>query len=328
MRISVLAACAVAVASMAGCSAGRTPALPAATPSPSTSAAPTSSASPLPGCNDDNQTRVESYAPAGSLPAPTDLPANSTMAVIRKRGRLIAAVSADNLLFGFRDPVRNQLEGFDIDMIRAVARAIFGDVGDIDAKIEYRVVNFAQRIPALQSKQVDIVADIMTINCRRWSQLAFSSVYYQASQQVLVPKGSGLNIDKLAGKQVCSAKGSTGSQNLKKYPKIKAVLVENISDCMVLFQQGSVAGVISDNTVVAGFASQDRYAEVSPRILTNEPYGMGFNKKDIDFTRFVNALLAQMRADGSWVKIYDTWLRPTLGPISGPPPAVYGRLPA
>ena len=49
------------------------------------------------------------------------------MDAIRQRGHLVAGVSADTLLFGFRNPLSGQLEGFDVDMVRQVAQAIFGD---------------------------------------------------------------------------------------------------------------------------------------------------------------------------------------------------------
>jgi polar amino acid transport system substrate-binding protein len=256
---------------------------------------------------------------------PSDDPAGSTVAAIKRKGKITVGVSADNLLFGFRNPITGQLEGFDIDMVNAVAHAIFGP-GDLTGKIEYRVENFAQRIPDLQQGRVDLVADIMTINCTRWSQIAFSSEYFHAGQQVLVRKNSPYKqIADLNGKEVCTATGSTGEQNLKRlYPKIIRTVVPNISDCMVLFQQGTVEGVVSDNTVVAGFASQDPYARIADpqNTFTQEPYGLGIPAKNVDFVQFVNALLQKMRTDGTWAKLYEKWL-PTSAPA--PPTAVYGR---
>ena len=91
-------------------------------------------------------------------------------------------MSADTLLFGYRNPLTGNLEGFDIDLVRQVAQAIFGDPN----RVEYKVLTYAQRIPALQDGSVDIVADVMTINCERWQQIAFSSQYFDAGQKVLV----------------------------------------------------------------------------------------------------------------------------------------------
>jgi polar amino acid transport system substrate-binding protein len=315
---------------IAGCSAGSTPPLPAV-PAPSTTPAPSpSSVSKLPGCDDRDVTgsRVASYAPDGALPAPGDFPATSRMAEIRKRGKLRVGVSADNLLFGFRNPIKKTLEGFDIDMVKAVAAAIFGPE-HADSHIQYVVENFAQRIPDLQSPnpKVDMVADIMTINCTRWNQIAFSAEYFHAGQQVLVRRDSKYNsLADLNQKKatVCSGKGSTGSETLQKpeYKQIKPRLVDDISDCMVLFQQGAVNAVISDNTVVQGFATQDPYAVLLKGFLSQEPYGLGFNKGDVDFVRFVNALLQKMRADGDWQRIHDRWLP---NDDTKQPPAVYGR---
>jgi polar amino acid transport system substrate-binding protein len=61
------------------------------------------------------------------------------------------------------------------------------------------------------------------------------------------------------------------------------------------------------------------------KAFTAEPYGLGFNEDDVDFVRFVNASLAQMRGNGEWTRIYNRWLRDALGPAPEPPRAVYGR---
>ena len=53
----------------------------------------------------------------------------------------------------------------------------------------------------------------------------------------------------------------------------------------------------------------------------------GVNAKNVDLVRFVNQVLAGMRADGEWTAIYDRWLRDALGPAPAPPKAVYGRTP-
>ena len=70
---------------------------------------------------------LQSYAPPATMPTPGQMPAGSYMRTIQKRGHLIAGVSADSLLLGARNPVTNEIEGFDIDMLHAVSQAIFGD---------------------------------------------------------------------------------------------------------------------------------------------------------------------------------------------------------
>ncbi len=55
------------------------------------------------------------------------MPPGSTMAAIAERGRLIVGVDQNTYLFGSRNPATGQLEGFDIDVAREIARGIFGD---------------------------------------------------------------------------------------------------------------------------------------------------------------------------------------------------------
>jgi polar amino acid transport system substrate-binding protein len=267
---------------------------------------------------------LASYEPSSPLPSPDALPAGSTMAKIKKRGRLVAGVSADTYLLGSRNPFTGEIEGFDIDMVKAVAKAIFGN----EDLYQLKVITAAQRIPALEKGDVDIVARNMTINCDRWKQIAFSGEYYRSGQKILVRKGSKINsITELAGRKVCAPIGTSSMDNLiKKVPKAIPVGADTHTGCLVLFQEGQVAAITGDDTVLAGLAAQDPYAVVpNQQAFTAEPYGLGFNKKDVDFVRFVNARLDQMRTDGEWKTLYNRWLRDSLGPAPDPPIPVYGR---
>jgi len=253
------------------------------------------------------------------------MPAGSYMATIQKRGRLIAGVSSDTLLLGARNPLNGQIEGFDIEMLKAVSKAIFGDPN----KIEFRVITTAQRIPVLTDGSVDIVARAMTINCTRWQQIDFSTEYYLAGQKVLVAKGSTVKaMEDLKGKKVCAPVGSTSMDKLKTFPGLVPVGSDTHTGCLVLFQQGKVDAITGDDTVLAGLAAQDPYAVVvKAPAFTQEPYGLGISKKNTDFVKFVNGVLQQMRTDGQWTAAYDTWLKGALGPAPAPPAAVYGRQP-
>lgn len=267
---------------------------------------------------------VASYAPAGPLPGPDALPANSKMAEIKKRGRLIAGVSADSLHLGARNPLTGTIEGFDIDMIKAVSTAIFGTPD----KIEYRVISSPQRLPVLKNESVDIVARNMTINCARWQEIAFSTEYYRSGQKVLVARGStAQTLADLAGKKVCAPAGSTSMENLiKQGPDAIPVSADTDTGCLVLFQQAKVEAITGDDTVLAAAAAQDPYAVVTKaEKISEEPYGLGMSLKHPEFVQFVNGVLEKMRTDGRWKAAYDRWLAADLGPAPAPPKAVYGR---
>ena len=56
---------------------------------------------------------------------------------------------------------------------------------------------------------------------------------------------------------------------------------DNHTGCLVLFQQGEVAAITGDDTVLAGLAAQDPYAVVpDQRAFTAEPYGLGITGEE------------------------------------------------
>ncbi len=182
---------------------------------------------------------------------------------------------------------------------------------------------------------MDIVARNMTITCDRWDKIAFSSEYYRSGQKVLVRKGEAAQsggpiggMEDLAGKKVCAPDRSTSMTKLRTFKDVEAVGADTHTGCLVLFQKGAVDAITGDDTVLAGLADQDPYAEVvQAPAFTAEPYGLGVNQKNVDFVRFVNGVLEQMRADGRWTKSYNTWFADSLGKAPAPPQPVYGRAP-
>lgn len=316
-RRAVAASITVAVGALAVACSSTPP--PIVAPTTTTTTAAASPPATQPDCGNP----VASYAPEGSLPSPGRMPAGTFMEEIQQRGRLIVGASADTYRMGSRNPFTGEIEGFDIDQLRRVSEAIFGDPD----KIEFKIVTYAQRIPALLAGDVDIVAHSMTINCSRWGQIDFSSEYYTAGQKVLVRQDStATGIDDLAGQRVCTQNGTTSIERLKEFPDIEVVAVDDVSDCVVKFQLGEADAISGDDTVLAGFVAQDPYAKVVGDSFSSEPYGMGINKDHPEFVRFVNAVLEQSRIDGSWEQSYVDWLS-TDGQATSPPDAVYGRTP-
>lgn len=256
----------------------------------------------------------------GPLPAPGNMPPGSTMAAIAERGRLIVGVDQNTYLFGYRNPATGQLEGFDIDLARELARRIFGDPDRIDL----RVVDAGQRVSALQSGLVDLVVRTYSITCERKDDVAFSTVYFLANQRILAPKGSGIDsVAALGDKRVCAVSGTTSLSTLFALdPRPTLVGAKTWTDCLLMLQQDQVDAISTDDVVLAGLAAQDPTVEVVGASLGVEPYGVGIKKGNDDLIRFVNGALEQLRVDGTWQRLYDTWLR-GLGPSPGPPAPRY-----
>jgi polar amino acid transport system substrate-binding protein len=254
------------------------------------------------------------------VPRAGDLPDGSYVQQIYNRGRVIAGIAQDTLMFGYLNPLDNQLEGFDIDLVRQLSQAIFGD----DLHVEYRVITPAQSVQVLRDGSVDVVVRTLPMTCSRWQQIAFSSEYFEAGQRVLVPKASpAQGIGDLGKKRVCAAAGTTALENIAAASsKPVPVGLTDQTDCLVQLELGKVDAISTDDVILTGLAAQDPNVKVvGPRFATL-PYGIGMSQAHLDFVRYVNALLEQLRANGTWTTLYNRWLAAQLGP-SSPPPAKY-----
>jgi polar amino acid transport system substrate-binding protein len=320
--------------SLAACGGGgyaQTPLSPTPTATATASAVPTTAApttatskcSPAPAAFNP----VQTYDPLAALPSSGAL--TGRLAEIRDRGYLVAGVSADTLLMGARNPLTGQIEGFDIDLVHEIAKAILGDA----SKVQLVVITAGQRQSFLVERKVDVVVRNMTMNCVRWLDwpIAFSAEYYHAGQKVLVRKGStAASLDELAEARakVCAPTGTTSLTKLQEFVAegVIPVTADTHTGCLLLFQQAKVDAITGDDTVLAGLASQDPYAVVpTQKAITDEPYGVGFNAGDRVFVQYVNRLLETMKADGRWKASYDRWLASSLGEAPAPPVAAYGR---
>ncbi|MFI5616691.1 glutamate ABC transporter substrate-binding protein [Streptomyces sp. NPDC051567] len=244
---------------------------------------------------------------------------------IRRAGKLIAGVDQNSFRWGYRNPVDGRLDGFDIDLVKAIAKDLLGD----ENAVIYRAIPTNQRIPALQEGRVDIVVRTMTVNCERLEDVAFSTAYFEAGQQVLAPKGSSITgyDASLKGRRICTAAGSTAQTALasEAYGAVR-VSVPNQLDCLVRLQLGEVDGIITDNALAAGQAAQDPSVRLVGSPFTKEFYGVAMHQDADDLVRRVNKVLENYRAGGEnspWMKAYVEHLKSVLPGVSGPPAPKY-----
>ncbi|BBX67484.1 glutamate ABC transporter substrate-binding protein [Mycolicibacterium psychrotolerans] len=261
---------------------------------------------------------VESCDATASL-RPSSEP-EPTVDAIRRRGRVVVGIDQNSNPLSFRDPVTGELEGFLVDLSREIVRDLVGDPG----KADFRLVSEPDRIPAVQNKTVDILTKATTITCPRAEQIAFSTVYFEGSQRLLVPRGSPVRGPAdLAGKRICSGLATTSIATVARVAPAATILgVPNLDDCLVALQQGQADAASTDDVLLAGMVAQDPNLEIVGPPLEAEPYGIGINKAQDDLVRAVNASLNRIRDDGTWVVLYRKWLS-ALGPPPTPPEPKY-----
>jgi polar amino acid transport system substrate-binding protein len=274
--------------------------------------------------------------PAASLDPALGSTDGAAVRAIVKRGRLRVGVDQNSFLWGFRDPASGRLAGFDIAIVQAIAQDILGDA----SKVQYLTVPTSERIDVIKNNTVDMVVRTMSITCDRLSDVAFSTAYFTAGQQLLVPKSSditGYNAS-LKGRTVCTATGSTGATTLNGAPGhtgpsdaqrfgAEVMTVENQLDCLVKVQLGLADAVFTDNALAAGQAAQDPTMHLVGEPVTQEPYGVAMSPEHPDLVRRVNQILAGYESgpDSRWTQAYDRWLATDLPGVTGPPAPEYKK---
>ena len=242
--------------------------------------------------------------PPSAVPPPGRMPIRSYMQRIRERGMLIVGVDQNTLRLGYFNPRTEEMEGFDIDLVRAVARAIFGAS---EGHIVFKAISTAQRESVIEFEEVDIVASAFSITCKRLQNMYFSSVYYRAQQKLLVLEDStDDSLSDLRGEEVCATKSSTSIENLEGTGVVRHP-VELRPDCLVELQEGRVAAITGDDSILFGFKEQDPQTKIVGSCINVERYGMAINRRRPEFVRFVNGVLEQLGSAGL-ERIRRRWL--------------------
>lgn len=237
----------------------------------------------------------------------TDAAASKAIEDIKKRGKLIVGVKFDTNLFGLKDPGTGEVNGFDIDIAKAIAKDILGD----ETKIELKEVTSKTRIPMLNNGDIDAIVATMTITEDRKKEVDFTDVYFNAGQSLLVKKGSPIKsiADLKKGVKVIGVKGSTSVKNIaEKAPEVTVLQLENYQDAFTALKAGQGDTLTTDNAILYGMTQQDPNYVMVGGNFTDEPYGIAVKKGETEFANTINKLLTAMKASGEYDTIYEKWL--------------------
>ncbi|WP_320773438.1 glutamate ABC transporter substrate-binding protein [Streptomyces sp. CRN 30] len=197
--------------------------------------------------------------------------------------------------------------GFDVDVATYVAKELGYEEGDI----EWKETPSADRENALERGDVDFIAATYSITDERKEKVDFAGPYLLAHQDLLiraddnVSKGEDLN-----GKKLCSVTGSTSAQNVKNdfAPKANLQQLGTYSECLDGLASGAVDALTTDDSILAGYASQEQYKgkfKLAGLELSNENYGIGVKKGETELLDDINAALEKMVSDKDWDKAVE-----------------------
>src|SRR5450759_4405978 len=116
-----------------------------------------------------------SAKPAGyAMTQATNIPASPTLDAIKSRGKIVIGTKFDQPLFGLKNPVTGNIDGFDAELSRLLAKRVLGD----DKKIDFVETVSKNREDFIEQGKVDAVIATYTINDARKQRVGFAGPYY------------------------------------------------------------------------------------------------------------------------------------------------------
>jgi general L-amino acid transport system substrate-binding protein len=197
---------------------------------------------------------TEAPAPAETEAAVTQAQGYGTiLARVKERGKLVCGGRTDLLGFGYLDDNGVNI-GFDADLCRAVAAAVLGDA---DA-VEFVPLTAADRGPALQTGEVDLLSRNVTWNSKRDAEWGnFTVTMFYDGQTFIVRNDSGLEtLQDMDGATICVTTGTTTESNLASAfadagLTFEAVTFEDTASVYSAYDEGRCDAATSDASQLA-----------------------------------------------------------------------------
>jgi general L-amino acid transport system substrate-binding protein len=232
-----------------------------------------------------------------------------TLNAVKERGTLSCGVSQGLLGFSNMDD-RNEWSGFDVDICRAVAAAIFGD----PTKVTFIPLDATARFTALQSSRIDMLSRNSTWTMSRESSLGlmFAGVAYYDGQGFLLRRETGIDTAlQLGGRTVCTQTGTTSELNLSDYFRtndmpLKVLALGSVEESRKAYDDRKCDVLTSDVSQLYAerlkLAAPDGHI-ILPEVISKEPLGPAVRQGDDQWFNLVKwTLYALINAEELGVK--------------------------
>lgn len=245
------------------------------------------------------------------------------MYALQAKGRIRVGTQEDNPPFSKKDPNTGQWSGFDVDIARELARAIYGKADDPAAHIEWVPVNAATRVTALTGGTADVVIQALAVGDDAKTQLELSAPYFRTKARLLVMKTN----DQIKGvsdladgtRTVCTQRNAAAEQDVRTATNngAKILVVDSYNACLQALQIGAAEAIAANEVVLAMLAKGDPQTVLVGESFGDRRYAIGV-KKNVNgdrqgFIPFLDDLVKQLVASGTWAKLYEADITPITG---------------
>lgn len=216
----------------------------------------------------------------------------------------IVATGASYIPFAFLNTEKEEIDGFDIDLMKAVAKE-----ANLDYKLE--LVSWDGYFAAMEKGSFDIGIYGITITEERAKKVDFSEPYY-TSGLVFMVKGDNQTIEAiedLANKNIGTVTSSTSEEYLRvNFPKANIITFTGSPELYMELRSGRIDAVLYDVPSINYFISTNggsQYRTIG-EILQGEEYGFVFPKGS-PLVPIVNDALKEIINKGIYDDLYEKW---------------------
>ncbi|OLC01553.1 MAG: hypothetical protein AUI15_05335 [Actinobacteria bacterium 13_2_20CM_2_66_6] len=237
------------------------------------------------------------------------------MYALQTKGKIRIGVLDNAAPISSRD-ASGRYSGFEPDLGRELAKAIFGPRQDQDTVIEWISVDSSTAVTALTSLQIDVVIARLPITDERAAVIDLSDTYLVTGERMLV-LSSNDDIKDLADldtKTVCVQSGSGVDTHVTDAnDSARTLVLDTYASCIGALRQGQVDAIGADELTLWGLARQEPNTKIVGHPLLEQRYGIGTKKNASDrqgFLPFLNTWLAGVVRDGTWGRLYAQHITP------------------
>lgn len=259
----------------------------------------------LSGCGKADDSSSDSSEPAAK--SDVSFAAGTTMEKLHSQGSIKIGVKYDQPGLAYKDPTKDKIEGFDAEIGRMIAHGL----GLKEDQIEFIETVTKNRQPFIEQGTVDIVVASYSITPDRLQVIGMVGPYYITGQQLLVRKDDKdiKGPDDVKGKKVCSASGSTSIKVIEEQYGAVPAAMSTYTECIQALLNEQVDALTTDGSILMGYAAQDPdKLKVVGEPFSEEKYGIGYQKGDLEFCKFMNETLEEAYKDGTWEKAFEETL--------------------
>jgi cystine transport system substrate-binding protein len=244
------------------------------------------------------------------------VPAQASAAPARQAGQTVVRVGTEGTYppFSFHDPSTNELTGYDIEVVKAIAR-------EAGWRLEFVETQWDAIFPALDASRIDVIANQVSVNDERKARYGLSETYTYSHGVIVRRKGddSIRTLADLKGKTTAQSATSNWAQ-VARDAGAKVEAVEGFAQAAALLAQGRVDAIVNDNIAVLDYLAStgsdeveiagDAGEEVSEQVLA-------FRQSDTRLLDQANKAITALRSDGTLRNISEKYFKADVSVQSG-----------